>query len=118
MLVATVPEAREALTEEADQEKVLFEMLDDSALFTGVAYMVTVVLLVAPFLIVDDHRVAVAITLAVAVLLVAVFTTYLSVARGLPFRRRCLEMAGISLGVAAVSFGIGIGIKHLLGVAI
>lgn len=89
-----------------------------SALFTGVAYIVTVLLLVAPYLILDDYRVCLAVTLTIAVVIVAVFTFYLSVARGVGFRRRFLEMAGISLGVAALSFGIGLGVKRLLGVEI
>ncbi|HPJ72903.1 MAG TPA: rubrerythrin family protein, partial [bacterium] len=40
----------------------------------------------------------------------------LSVARDLPFLRRFLEMAGISLGVAAASFGVGYLVRALLGV--
>jgi len=35
------------------------------------------------------------------------------VARGLSFRKRFLEMAAISLGIAALSFGIGVAIRSV-----
>jgi len=45
-----------------------------------------------------------------------IFTFYVSVAKGIPFRRRFVEMASISLGIAAISFGIGFVIKRFLNV--
>jgi len=47
---------------------------------------------------------------------ILLFTYFVSVAKDLPFGRRFLEMASISLGVAAVSFGIGYLVKRILGV--
>ena len=44
------------------------------------------------------------------------FNYYISVAKGEPFFRRFGEMAAISMGVAAVSFGIGVLAKAILGV--
>lgn len=89
-----------------------------ASLYTGIAYIVTVALLVLPYLLLSSYMACLAIALATAVLIVLVFTFYVSVARDLPFWTRFLEMAGISLGVAAVSFGIGIAVKRLLGVEI
>jgi VIT1/CCC1 family predicted Fe2+/Mn2+ transporter len=40
------------------------------------------------------------------------------VARDASFRRQFVEMAGISLGVAALSFGVGFALRSLLGVEI
>jgi len=40
------------------------------------------------------------------------------VAKDLPFGKRFVEMAGISIGVAAISFGIGLLVKHFLGIEI
>ena len=54
----------------------------------------------------------------VVVAIIFVFTYYISVAKGLPFRKRFLEMACISLGVAVVSFVIGILVKEFLGIDI
>ncbi len=89
-----------------------------SSLYTGAAYVFTVVLLIAPYLLLTNYMLCLALTLAAAVLIILVFTYYISVARDLPFRRRFLEMATISLGVAALSFGIGFAIRELLGIDI
>ena len=48
--------------------------------------------------------------------MILAFSYYLSVARDLPFWRRFLEMAGLSLGVAALSFGIGYLLRQFIGV--
>jgi len=45
-----------------------------------------------------------------------VFNYYISVAKDLDFRRRFTEMAVISLGVSALTFGISFLIKKALGV--
>ena len=45
-----------------------------------------------------------------------VFTFYISVAKDPPFWKRFAEMAAISLGIAAISFVIGLVIRVLLNV--
>lgn len=77
------------------------------ALYTGSAYIATVILLVLPYLLVPNYFAALAFTLAGAVGIIAFFNYYIAVAREEPFRRRFLEMAGLSLSVAAFSFGVG-----------
>lgn len=89
-----------------------------SALYTGLAYVVTVALLIAPYLILTDYLLCLGLTLATAVLIILAFNYYISVAKDLPFRQRFIEMASISLGVAALSFGIGYLIRLFLGVDI
>jgi VIT1/CCC1 family predicted Fe2+/Mn2+ transporter len=59
-----------------------------------------------------------ACTLAVAILIIALFNYYIAVAKDLLFRRRFLEMAGLSLGVAALSFLVGFLVRSLMGVDI
>ncbi len=54
--------------------------------------------------------------MATAILIIAFFNSYVSVAKDVPFRKRFLEMAGISLGVAAVSFLIGFLVRSFLNV--
>ena len=78
-----------------------------AAAYTGVAYIITVLVLVLPFLLVQQLYLSLGLTLTAAVLIIAAFNYYIAVARDLPFRRRLLEMAGLSLGVAAFSFGVG-----------
>ncbi len=87
-----------------------------AALYTGAAYIVTVGLLILPYLVLADYFACLGLTLGAAVFIIFCFNYYLSVARDLPFLRRFLEMAGISLGVAAASFGVGYLVRALLGV--
>jgi VIT1/CCC1 family predicted Fe2+/Mn2+ transporter len=89
-----------------------------AAVYTGIAYIFTVTLLVLPYLLIQNYIVDLIITLVVAVLIIAVFNYYISVAKDEPFRPRFLEMAGLSLGVATFSFIIGYFIRLWLGVDI
>ncbi len=89
-----------------------------ASIYTGVAYIVTVILLVLPFLLLDNPYLALTVTLATAVVVILIFTFYISVAKDLPFRQRFSEMAVISLGIAAVSFAIGMAIRIVLGVEV
>jgi ABC-type Mn2+/Zn2+ transport system permease subunit len=57
---------------------------------------------------------ALAFTLAGAVLVILLFTSYLSVAKDIPFSKRFGEMLLISLGIAAISFVTGILIRTVL----
>ena len=54
--------------------------------------------------------------LAVAISIIFVFTYYISVAKELDFKKRFLEMAGISLGVASINFAIGLVIRKVFGI--
>jgi vacuolar iron transporter family protein len=87
-----------------------------AALYTGIAYIMTVALLVMPYLLFENYILDLAITMTIAVLIIAVFNYYISVAKGESFRARFLEMAGLSLGVAAFSFIIGYLIRTWLGI--
>ena len=85
-----------------------------AALYTGTAYIFTVFLLVLPFLVFSNPYFALPITLASAILVIFFFTFYISIAKDLPFVRRFLEMAAISMGIAAISFVIGLMIRVVL----
>ena len=89
-----------------------------SCTYTGAAYLITVVLLIAPYLLLatDQYMIALGVMLAIVVLIIAGFTYYTSVAQDLPFKARFLEMAIISVGVAVVSFFVGVLAKQFLGV--
>ena len=89
-----------------------------SCSYTGIAYLVTVVLLIAPYLLMGpgQYLAALICMLAVVVLIIAGFTYYTSVAQDQPFGSRFLEMAGISITVAVLSFIVGILAKQFLGV--
>jgi len=87
-----------------------------SAIYTGTVYTATVLVLILPYLLLENPFLCLAWTLVFAVLIIAGFNFYLSVARDEPFKRQFLEMAGVSLGVAGISFGIGYAIRRFLGV--
>ncbi len=89
-----------------------------SSVYTGVAYLITVALLVTPYLVFpNDMWLGALITMLLTVILIILFFNYyIAVAKDLPFMKRFLEMAGISLSVAAISFVIGILVKNFLGI--
>jgi len=87
-----------------------------AAVYTGLTYLATVVLLILPFLVLASPYYALLFTLLGAVLVIFLFTFYISVARDLPFWRRFAEMLVISFGIAAISFVIGILIRTVLNV--
>jgi len=89
-----------------------------AAIYTGIAYIITVTLLVLPYLLIDNYIIDLIITLGIGVMIIAVFNYYISVAKDEPFRKSFLEMAGLSLGVATFSFIIGYFIRQWLGVEI
>lgn len=89
-----------------------------SCSYTGIAYLITVALLILPYLIFDNSQYMTALfsMIAVVILIIAGFTYYISVAQGEKFKPRFLEMTLISVGVAVISFFVGILAKHFLGV--
>lgn len=89
-----------------------------SALYTGIAYIVTVMLLVLPYLLIANYLICLAATIAIAIFIIFAFNYYISVAKDYSFKKRFFEMAGLSLGVAVVSFGIGYLVRVVLGVEV
>lgn len=84
-----------------------------ASLITGSAYVFTVILLILPYLLFKNIFVCLGLVVAMALCVILVFTYYISVAKELDFKKRFLEMAGISLGVAALNFLIGLVIRNV-----
>ncbi len=89
-----------------------------AAVYTGIAYIVTVALLILPYLLLENYYVCLVLALSTAVIIIALFNYYISVAKDESFRERFLEMAGLSLGVAGLSFVIGYLVRTLLGIEV
>ena len=89
-----------------------------SCCYTGIAYLITVALLILPYLLLNNEQYLIALCsmIAIVVLIIAGFTYYISVAKGERFKPRFWEMTLISVGVAVVSFVVGILAKKFLGV--
>jgi VIT1/CCC1 family predicted Fe2+/Mn2+ transporter len=87
-----------------------------ASVFTGIAYIITVFLLIFPYLVFANYFVCLGVTLVVAVFIIFIFNYYISVTKDLSFRRHFLEMIILSFGVAALSFLIGYLLRYFLGV--
>ncbi len=89
-----------------------------AAIYTGIAYIVTVALLITPYLIIPNYLIDLALVLITAVIIIAAFNYYISVAKDEPFKERFIEMSALSFGVAAISFIIGYFIRQWLGIEV
>ena len=91
-----------------------------SCSYTGIAYLLTVVFLILPYLLLGNSQFMLALFVMIGIVLaiIAAFSYYISVAKDEPFKTRFVEMAVISVGVAVISFVVGILAKQLLGVDI
>ncbi len=87
-----------------------------AAIITGISYLITVILLIIPFLILKNIFAALAVTLGIAAIIIAVFMYYYSVVKEVSFKKRFLEMLALSFGIAAFSFVVGYILKKLTGV--
>ena len=99
-----------------------------AAFFTWISYLITVLLLVSPYLLLtaespdfhglEPHVQALLYTFAIGLLIVAVFNFYVSVVEEVSFSSRFMEMAGILGVVSLISYGIGILLRGMLGVEV
>jgi VIT1/CCC1 family predicted Fe2+/Mn2+ transporter len=86
-----------------------------ASVYTGVAYIITVALLIFPFFVSSSVYAALAWSLVNALIIIALFTFFVSVVRSVSFKPMFTEMALVSFGVAAISFVIGSIANKLLG---
>ena len=89
-----------------------------SCSYTGIAYLITVAVLILPYLLLESSKymLALVLMLVAVILIIAGFTYYISVAKGEKFKPKFLEMSAISIGVAVISFFVGILAKKFLGI--
>jgi len=106
--------ASQYLSEKADNNKNALK----SALYTGIAYVITVALLILPYLLIPNPYISLVVMLGTVVFIIFFFNYYISVAKNIPFKKRFIQMSIISLSVAAISFGIGMLIKLVLGISV
>ncbi|MCM8760938.1 MAG: VIT1/CCC1 transporter family protein [Candidatus Omnitrophica bacterium] len=87
-----------------------------ASVYTGIAYIITVTILILPYLLLNNLILSLCLMVISAVMIIFTFTFYISVARNLEFRKRFVEMVSISLGVAGLSFLIGLGVRAFLNI--
>ena len=83
-----------------------------ASFYTGIAYIFTVLALIAPYLFFEDRYVCLGASFFIAICIIGFFNYYVSVARDLPFKSRFFEMVGLSFTVAALSFLAGYAIHY------
>jgi len=86
-----------------------------AALYTGIVYVFVVAAIVSPYFIFSSHYTALAVALASVVVIVTVFTFFMSVVKGLRYRKALFEVSSITASVVALSLGLGMLIKVVFG---
>ncbi|MBN1306790.1 MAG: VIT1/CCC1 transporter family protein [Chitinispirillaceae bacterium] len=89
-----------------------------AAFYTGGTYMVTVLLLILPYLLLSNYYLCLVCMMAEALLIIAVFNFYIAITNDERFGRRFLEMASLSFAVAALSFLIGFLLRTFFNIEI
>jgi len=89
-----------------------------ASIYTGVAYILAVAVLIVPYFVLADIYMSLAFAFAGALLVVALFNFYVSVAQGVSFKSRFLEMAGLIVVVSGISFIAGLAIRFFFGIEV
>lgn len=89
-----------------------------ASIYTGITYIGAVTVLISPYLLLNNPFISLGVALLGAMVLIYIFTFYYSVVREVSFKRRFLEMVTISLGVATLSFLIGLLVRQFLGLEV
>jgi VIT1/CCC1 family predicted Fe2+/Mn2+ transporter len=85
-----------------------------ASFYSGGVYLLTVFFLIFPYFLLTNYYICLGWTLWNSIWVILLFTFYLAVAKGIPFRKRFFEMAAISFGIAAFTFGMGFLLRVLL----
>ncbi|MEN8222233.1 MAG: VIT1/CCC1 transporter family protein [Acidobacteriota bacterium] len=89
-----------------------------SAFYTGIAYLLVVIILVSPYFIFTNYITAFTFTVTSVFLIILVFNFFISVVREISFKRSFLEMIIICSSVSLISFLVGIILRNTFGINI
>lgn len=87
-----------------------------ASLYTGLAYILTVLFLIFPYFLFTNLYFCLAFTIFNAVVVIYLFTFYISIVEEVSFKKRFLEMASISLSIASLTFIIGFLVRKFLNI--
>jgi len=104
----------EYLSKKAEKD----ENAGKASIYTGITYILTVILLMFPYLIFKNYTVAFIITLIMAILVILITSFFVSTVKELSFKNRFIEMAFLSLGIAFVSYIFGYLLRILFNVEV
>ncbi len=89
-----------------------------SSIYTGIAYLIVVILLVSPYLIFTNYKTAFLISIINVFLIISIFNLFVSVVREVSFKKSFLEMVIICSSVSVISFLVGILLRNYFGINI
>ncbi len=89
-----------------------------ASVYTGIAYIFTVLFLVFPYFVFSHYMIALLFTLINAFIVIFLFSFFVSVVKDLRFKSIFIEMFLISFGVSFLSFGIGILVRKVFHIEI
>jgi VIT1/CCC1 family predicted Fe2+/Mn2+ transporter len=89
-----------------------------AAVYTGFANVVTVLFLIYPFFLFGNIYFSLALMLFNAILVIYIFTFFISAVKEVSFKRNFTEMALISLGIATITFAIGLLARNFLNIEV
>jgi VIT1/CCC1 family predicted Fe2+/Mn2+ transporter len=84
-----------------------------NALYTGVAYIIVVSLLILPYFLISIPLVSMGVMIGTVIVIIFAFNYYISIAKKQPLFKNFITMALIALVVAAISFMIGLFVDSL-----
>lgn len=86
-----------------------------AAVYTGLAYLLAVFILVSPYFFIKNVYVAGSIMAVLVILIIAIYTKYDSKLHKESFKKKFIEMFTITLVVSIISFLFGSLVKNLIG---
>ena len=89
-----------------------------AAVYTGIAYVLTVIFLIFPYFISSNYLISLMMTLINAAVVILLFSYYASILQGTSIAKRFFENIAISFSIAAISFLIGYLVRTFLHIEI
>jgi VIT1/CCC1 family predicted Fe2+/Mn2+ transporter len=89
-----------------------------AAIYTWITYMLTVIILVIPYFFIDNPIYSLLIMIFLALIIIALYNFYISIAKNEKFKKRFFEMVTISIWVSIISFVIWYITKKFFGIDI
>ena len=89
-----------------------------SSIYTGIVYIIVVILLVAPYIFLTNIYLSLILTLLTGILIIVLFSIYVSVVQQVSFIKQFSEMSILSLGVATITFTLGLLLRKIFGIEV
>ncbi len=89
-----------------------------ASFFTGLAYLMTVLIMIFPYIVFDHYLKALITSLILALIIIFIFNFYIAIAKNVKFLYRFGLMILIVSGVAVINFLIGILVRKFFGIEV